>query len=148
MSDPELPPCEPTPDEVQYLEDRLYEHNSGATGIADGQLLAFLSRDESGRIIGGISGSTWGGGCEIRQFWVEQSHRRRGLGTLLFQAAEREARRRGCSQMLLMTFSFQAPQFYEKNGFEIVATIADHPQGHRNLLMRKCLDAGLAAASG
>jgi GNAT superfamily N-acetyltransferase len=148
MSDPELMACEPTPQEVQYLEDRLYEHNSGATGIADGQLLAFFSRDESGRIIGGICGNTWGGGCEIRQFWVEQSHRHRGLGTLLFRAAEREARRRGCNQMLLMTFSFQAPEFYERNGFELVATIADHPRGHRNLLMRKWLDAGRASASG
>lgn len=146
MSDSELMPCEPTPEDVQYLEDRLYEHNSGVTGITDGQLLAFLSRDESGRIIAGICGNTWGGGCEIRQFWVEQSHRHRGIGTLLFKAAEREARRRGCSQMLLMTFSFQAPEFYERNGFEVVATIADHPRGHRNLLMRKLLD-GPAAAS-
>ena len=148
MSDPELLPCEPTPEDVQYLEDRLYEHNSGATGISDGKLIGFFSRDESGRIIAGICGNTWGGGCEIRQFWVEQSHRDRGLGTLLFQAAEREARRRGCSQMLLMTFSFQAPEFYQRNGFEIVATISDHPRGHRNLLMRKRLDDGLAAASG
>lgn len=147
MGDPELIPCEPTLDDVQYLEDRLYEHNSGATGIADGQLLALLSRDESGRIIGGICGNTWGGGCEIRQFWVEPSHRHRGLGTRLFQAAEREARRRGCRQMLLMTFSFQAPEFYERNGFEIVATIADHPRGHRNLLMRKWLDSGRVATS-
>ena len=85
MSEPDLVPCQPTVDDVQYLEDRLYEHNSGATGISDGQLLAFLSRDESGRIIGGICGNTWGGGCEIRQVWVEQSHRHRGLGTLLFK---------------------------------------------------------------
>jgi hypothetical protein len=28
---------EPTPDEVQYLEDRLYEFNSAATGITDGE---------------------------------------------------------------------------------------------------------------
>jgi GNAT superfamily N-acetyltransferase len=110
MSAGEMTLSAPTPEDVQYLEDRLYEHNSGVTGIADGQLLAFLSRDESGRIIAGICGNTWGGGCEIRQFWVEQSHRHRGLGTLLFQAAESEARRRGCSQMLLMTFSFQAPR--------------------------------------
>jgi len=148
MSDSELLPREPTLDEVQFLEDRLYEHNSGATGITDGQLLAFFSRDESDRIIGGICGNTWGGGCEIRQFWVEQSHRHRGLGTQLFQAAEREARRRGCRQMLLMTFSFQAPEFYERHGFEIVATIADHPRGHRNLLMRKRLDVGSPVASG
>jgi len=38
-----------------------------------------------------------------------------------------------------MTFSFQAPAFYEKHGFEVVATIDDHPRGHRNSLMRKRL---------
>jgi ribosomal protein S18 acetylase RimI-like enzyme len=38
-----------------------------------------------------------------------------------------------------MTFSFQAPAFYERHGFEVLATIDDHPRGHRNLLMRKRL---------
>jgi hypothetical protein len=38
-----------------------------------------------------------------------------------------------------MTFSFQAPSFYERNGFEVVATIDDHPRGHKNFLMRKRL---------
>ena len=136
----ELTSIEPTPQDVEYLEDRVYEHNAGVTGIADGQLLAFLVRDDSGRIVAGICGNTWGGGCEIRQFWVEESQRRRGLGTRLFQAAEQEARRRGCTQMLLMTFSFQAPAFYARIGFEVVATIADHPRGHRNFLMRRRLE--------
>ena len=136
----ELTSIEPTPQDVEYLEDRVYEHNAGVTGIADGQLLAFLVRDDSGRIVAGICGNTWGGGCEIRQFWVEESQRRRGLGTRLLRAAEQEARRRGCTQMMLMTFSFQAPAFYERNGFEVVATIADHPRGHRNFLMRKRLE--------
>ena len=136
----ELTPIEPRPEDVEYLEDRIYEHNASVTGIADGQLLAFLLRDDSGRIVAGICGNTWGGGCEIRQFWVEESQRRRGLGTRLFQAAEQEARRRGCTQMLLMTFSFQAPAFYARIGFEVVATIADHPRGHRNFLMRKRLE--------
>ena len=140
MSAPELTPVEPTPDEVQYLEDRLYEYNSTVTGLADGQWLAFFVRDDSGRIVAGVSGTTWGGGCEIRQFWVEPSQRHRGLGTQLLRAAEQEARRRGCTQVVLMTFSFQAPAFYERRGFEVVATIADHPRGHRNLLMRKRLE--------
>ena len=132
---------EPTPDQVQYLEDRLYEFNSHVPGITDGEWLAILVRDERDRIVAGICGNTWGGCLEIRQFWVEESRRRQGLGTRLLGAAEQEARRRGCRQILLMTFSFQAPAFYAKHGFEVVATVDDHPRGHRNLLLRKRLDA-------
>jgi hypothetical protein len=39
-----------------------------------------------------------------------------------------------------MTFSFQAPAFYAKYGFEVLAVVDDHPRGHRNLLLRKRLD--------
>jgi len=138
----ELSPVEPSPEEVQYLEDRIYEHNSSATGIGDGQWLAFLVRDGSGRIVAGISGNTWGSVCEIRQFWVDEARRHQGLGTQLVRAVEDEASRRSCTQIVLMTFSFQAPLFYERNGFEVLATIADHPRGHKNLLMRKRLGVG------
>ena len=130
--------AEPTPGEVQYLEDRLYEFNSAATGITDGEWLAIFVWEDH-RIVAGICGNTWGGCAEIRQFWVEEARRKQGLGTRLLGAAEQEARRRGCSQMLLMTFSFQAPAFYAKHGFEIVAVVDDHPHGHKNMLLRKRL---------
>jgi N-acetylglutamate synthase-like GNAT family acetyltransferase len=138
MSEVTLIPVDPTADEVQYLEDRIYEFNSRATDIADGEPLAFFVRERD-HIVAGICGNTWGGACELRQFWVDESQRHCGLGTKLFQAAEQEARRRGCTQIVLMTFSFQAPAFYERHGFEVVATIDDHPRGYRNLLMRKGL---------
>lgn len=131
--------CEPTPEEVKYLEDRLYEFNSAATGIADGEWLAIFVRDDDGRIVAGICGNTWGGGCEIRQFWVEEARRKQGLGTRLLEAAEQEARRRGCRHMLLATFTFQAPAFYIKCGFEVLAVVDDHPRGYENMLMRKRL---------
>ena len=138
MSEVMLTPVDPTSDEMQYLEDRIYEYNSSVTDIADGKLLAFFVRERND-IVAGICGNTWGGTCELRQFWVVESQRGRGLGTKLFRAAEQEARRRGCTQIVLMTFSFQAPSFYERHGFEVLATIEDHPRGHRNLLMRKRL---------
>ena len=142
MRTPELVvSTEPTPGEVQYLEERLYEFNSAATGITDGEWLAIFVRDEDHRIVAGIAGNTWGGWAEIRQFWVEEARRKQGLGTRLLGAAEHEARRRGCRQMLLMTFSFQAPAFYAKHGFEVVAVVDDHPDGHNIMLLRKRLDA-------
>jgi N-acetylglutamate synthase-like GNAT family acetyltransferase len=90
------------------------------TGITDGEWLAIFERDEGDRIVAGICGNTWGGCLEIRQCWVEQSWRHQGLGTSLLRAAEQEARRRGCQQIFLTTFSFQAPAFYAKHGFEVV----------------------------
>jgi GNAT superfamily N-acetyltransferase len=127
----------PTPEQVQYLEDRLYEFNSSVTGITDGEWLAIFVEDGNGRIVAGICGNTWGGCLEIRQFWVEETRRKHGLGTTLLGAAEREARRRGCRQILLMTFTFQAPAFYARHGFEVIATVDDHPRGHKNLLLLK-----------
>jgi len=138
MSNVVLNAADPTPDDVQYLEDRIYEFNSSVTGIGDGEFLAFFVRDGE-RIAAGICGNTWGRTCEVRQFWVEESQRHCGLGTTLLHAAEQEARRRGCTQIILMTFSFQAPGFYRKHGFEVVATIDDAPHGYQNLLMRKQL---------
>lgn len=129
---------DPTPKQIQYLEDRLYEFNSSVTGINDGEWLAILVKDEE-RIVAGICGNTWGGCCEIRQFWVEESRRHQGLGTRLLGAAEQEARRRGCRQIVLTTFSFQAPAFYMKRGFKALATVDDYPCGHQSMLLRKYL---------
>jgi GNAT superfamily N-acetyltransferase len=146
MRTPELViSTEPAPDDVQYLEDRLYEFNSAETGITDGEWLAIFVRDDDHRIVAGICGNTWGGCAEIRQFWVEEGRRKQGLGTRLLGAAEREARRRGCRHMLLMTFSFQAPAFYAKRGFEVLAVVDQHPHGHKNLLLRKPLGESAAA---
>jgi GNAT superfamily N-acetyltransferase len=140
--------ADPTPEQVQYLEDRIYEFNSGATGITDGEWLAIFVRDDAGRIVAGVCGNTWGGCCEIRQLWVEESRRGRGMGSRLLAAAEHEARRRGCTRILLMTFSFQAPAFYARHGFTTLATVDGHPRGHRNLLMSKRLDDAVRDGTG
>ena len=130
---------EPRPGDVQFLEDRIYEFNAAATGIGGGEWLAIFVRDDAGRIVAGLGGNTWGSCLEIRQFWVEESRRRKGLGTKLYDAAEKEAVRRGCRQIVLNTFDFQAPGFYARLGFEVAAVIENHPHGHRNLLLRKRL---------
>lgn len=127
------------PADLQFIEDRLYEFNAAATGIDDGESLAICARDDDGRIVAAATGCTWGGCCEVRQLWVRDDLRRRGWGRALIEAAEVEARRRGCTQVVLSTHSFQAPGFYAALGYREIAAIAEYPRGHRNILMRKSL---------
>lgn len=134
----------PDRDDVQFLEDRLYDYNVAATGIDDGRFLAIFAREDGGRIIGGLYGWTWGACCHVRTLWVDESRRKRGLGTRLMALAEREARSRGATQMVLDTHSFQAPAFYRGLGFEVAGTYADYPRGHRQIFLRKPLDGSSA----
>ena len=129
-----------TPEEIDQLEDRLYAHNTAATGHRDGRGLGFEILDEDGARIGAIAGHSWGGVAEIKQLWVDPAHRGKGLGLALLDAALAEARRRGCRQAFLMTDDFQAPGLYERRGFTRLAEIADWPAGHVNTLMGLRLD--------
>jgi ribosomal protein S18 acetylase RimI-like enzyme len=123
----------------QFLVDRIYEFNSKATGHYDGKFFGGSRRNESGAIIGGFNGHTWGGCCVIANLWVHEKHRRRGLGEALLLAAEAEASRRGCERVVLSTHSFQAPKFYERLGYEKVAVIDDYPRGFTDFIYVKRL---------
>jgi GNAT superfamily N-acetyltransferase len=124
-----------------FLVDRIYDFNSQATGYFDGKMLGGSLRSEAGEIIAGFSGHTWGGCCEISHLWVSEQHRGRGLGTALLQAAEREARHRGCERVILATHSFQAPAFYERLGYERKYIIEGQPLGYSNIIYAKILEA-------
>jgi N-acetylglutamate synthase-like GNAT family acetyltransferase len=124
--------------EVDWLEDRLYEFNSGQTGLADGAGLAFVA-EADGETVGAAAGYTWGGICELRQVWVHEDWRGHGLGEKLMHRAVEEARQRGCAHVFLTTYDFQAPDFYAKLGFQRIAEIADKPLGHTELVMRLSL---------
>lgn len=121
-----------SPEELQFLEDRLYEFNSAQTGLDDGQLFAFLVRNEQEEIVAGVSGWTWAHACEIRTLWVHPDFRGQGYGQSLLEAAEQEAQARGCKIILLNTYSFQAPAFYQKHGYELAWQLNDFPPGHRS----------------
>jgi ribosomal protein S18 acetylase RimI-like enzyme len=125
--------------DVQFLDDRIDEENMARTAIRDARLLAIFRRDDQNVIVAGLYGWTWGRCCEVKTLWVHERWRKRGLGTRLMAAAEDEARRRGATQMVLSTHSFQAPALYRRLGFELVGRIEEYPVGHQSLLFRKRL---------
>ena len=70
---------------------------------------------------------------------MTESLRGRGHGRQLLAAAEHYAVERGCTRAWLTTFSFQAPEFYPKLGYEPFAVLEDHPLGHRHHFLQKRL---------
>jgi ribosomal protein S18 acetylase RimI-like enzyme len=121
-----------------FLEARLYDFNAGATGRADGMGLCFTVED-GGRIVAGAAGFSWAGFAQVRELWVDEAYRRQGLGTELMAAAEREAARRGCIQLQVTTYSFQAPDFYRRLGFVEVARVPGHQDGYDSIYLVKQL---------
>jgi len=120
------------------IEQRLYEFNMDATGYRDGLDLGFVV-EAAGEVVAAAAGYTWGGICEVKTLWVHAEHRRAGLGSTLMAQAIEEARRRGCRLLFLTTYDFQAREFYERLGFECIATIPDKPLGHVEHIMRRTL---------
>lgn len=129
-----------TPTEIDEVEDHLYAHNSAATGHHDGQGLGFVTRDDSGRLIGVAAGYTWAGVSELKQMWVDEAHRGRGHARVLLSAFVDEARKRGVRRIWVASYDFQAPAMYEKAGFERIATFDGWPEGHVNVILCKQLD--------
>ena len=127
----------PALEDVRFLEDRLYEYNVTQTGVDDGQWLAIFIRDDQQTIRAGIEGWTWCGSCYIRSLWVHETCRGQGYGTKLLQAAEHEAVARGCRHMVLDSYNFQAPGFYQKLGYEVFAVLDEHPRHQRNYYLHK-----------
>lgn len=129
----------PDRDDVQFIEDRVDEFNMQRTGITDARLLSTMMRDHTGEVIAGIYGWTWGRCCEIKTLWVHERLRGAGIGRRLMLGAEGEARRRGATQIVLSTHSFQAPDFYRRLGFERIGQVENYPAGHQSIYLRKHL---------
>jgi GNAT superfamily N-acetyltransferase len=130
---------EPSPQDVRALEDGLYRYNVQQTARGDGRWLATFVRDDNGAVMAGLSGWTWAGWLKIANLWVREDLRRHGHGTSLLAAAENEARARGCSRATLDTYSFQAPDFYQRFGYKIVAAVDDFPPRHKHYTLVKDL---------
>lgn len=124
-------------DVIQFLDDMIYEYNSSLISKNDGNLFAKIIRDENSNIIGGISGWMWAMVSEITLFWVKEEFRNNGLGKMLLNAAEDEIIKKGCTTILLRSYSFQAPLFYEKNGYKTVYILDDFPAGYKHYTLVK-----------
>ena len=117
----------------------LSDFNHQRGGIGAVTPLTIAAKDSEGTLVGGLVGDTGWGWPYVNLLWVADGHRRHGIGRQLLRAAEVEGVRRGCAYAYLRTFDFQAPGFYERQGYVTFAVQEDFPVGHRGFYLRKDL---------
>jgi ribosomal protein S18 acetylase RimI-like enzyme len=98
-----------------------------------------VARNENGIIIGGIAGSTYLSSLEIEVLWVSEAYRGQSIASQLLNEIETEAKEAGCLLAHLTTYSFQAPSFYQKNGYVVCGEIEGFPDNIKLYTLKKLL---------
>jgi GNAT superfamily N-acetyltransferase len=118
----------------------LDAYNVQQAGDYHFQRICFTLQDEQGQIAGGVLGEMfWDYWFHVDLMWVKEELRGQGYGQRLLAAVEEEARRRGAKFVFLDTFSFQAPEFYKKYGYQVFGELPDFPPGHKRYFLTKQL---------
>lgn len=131
---------DPAPEDVRVVEDGLDAFNALHLGDVGWERLNLLLRGADRSVVGGLLGDFYCGWLFIRILWMGEAHRGGGHGAALMREAEAEAARRGCVGVWLDTFSFQAPGFYRKLGYEEFGRLDGYPPPHSRFYLRKLLE--------
>lgn len=132
----------PNPADLQTISSGLQSHNAQYIGdVATEEEIRFsvFAKDENGRVVGGTRAvGTWNW-LNIEVIWVDEEARGAGVGRRLLTRTEEFAMKSGFYSVLLETTSFQAREFYEKQGYAVFGKLDDYPEGHTMYYMKKTL---------
>jgi GNAT superfamily N-acetyltransferase len=98
-----------------------------------------IEAHEDGRYLGGLQARCGVDWVYVELLAVDEDARRRGVGGALLARLEDEARARGMTGVWLDTFTFQAPGFYERQGYTSFGRIDDYPRGQARVFYTKRL---------
>ena len=88
----------------------------------------YLTREEEGNLIALLHAQQVLENIHIKALVVDKEHQKKGLGASLLAELEEKAEKAGVSSITLSTKSYQAKDFYIKQGYEIYANLEDMPQ--------------------
>jgi len=98
-------------------------------------LAVSLYRDDD--FLGGLAGYTAWEWLFVKWLWIREDARGAGLGARALEAAENEARKRGCRAAWLDTVNPAARALYARCGYETFGELADFHAGQARYFMQK-----------
>lgn len=118
------------PKDYKVLSDGMLLYHSQKGHRRTSEIINIFLKDKDKKVVGGIVATVLWNGIEINSLWVEESLRGQGLGRKLVDAAEKEGKKRGCTIIYTNTFTWQAPDFYEKLGYTLYGKLENFPPGN------------------
>jgi ribosomal protein S18 acetylase RimI-like enzyme len=132
----------PTQEEANLIQKGLEDYNREQTqGEFDnpGIEIDLVLKDAEGNVVGGLNASTMVRVMHLEVLWVAEEYRKLGYGRDLVLEAERIGHAKGCITSQTMSFSFQAPGFYQKIGYEVLGIYDGYPDGITEYVLMKRL---------
>jgi GNAT superfamily N-acetyltransferase len=102
------------------------------------QISLFL-KDENGLVRGGLLGEVCWNWLEIHTLMVDEDIRKFGYGSKLLSEIEQIALEKKCDFIKVDTLSFQALDFYEKNGYQVFGSIDNVGREFKHYYLKKDL---------
>ncbi|MGZ9582992.1 GNAT family N-acetyltransferase [Paenibacillus marinisediminis] len=87
------------------------------------QEVQLFLKDADGHTYGGLIGEICWNWMEVQYLCIDEAYRKSGYGSQLLAEAEQLAREKKCEFIKLDTLSFQALDFYKKQGYEVWGAI-------------------------
>ncbi|SFB45466.1 Acetyltransferase (GNAT) family protein [Rhizobium sp. NFR07] len=129
----------PSGEHLDVILKGLTAYNEAEVGPADRIPLAVLIRDDGGDVIGGLSGYTSWGWLFTQLLFIPEQLRGQGMAAKLLDAAENEARGRGCGGAWIDTFNPLALKAYQRQGYEIFGELPAFVGDRTRTFLRKKL---------
>lgn len=131
-----------TKDETKYICQKLVEYNKrNAASLKEQytETINLVLKDKAGAVMGGILCTMYMHCLYIDVLWVDEACRGTGYGAKLLSEAEKIAKGKGCNMIHTDTFSFQAPDFYMKNGYELFGVLDGFPDDIKRYYLKKSI---------
>lgn len=125
----------------QELWKGLLRFNRQHAGSLHYRKTVLCARDGKGKLLGGLIMQSYWRETYIELLWLSDRARGAGTGAKLIAEAERRAHRYGSHLIHLNTYSFQAPGFYERQGYRRFGALSGSPRGRRRYFYMKQLRA-------
>ena len=130
-----------TDKEQHILWDGIEDFTQKIVGDTGRNELCYLLHDEKGTMIGGIQGNYDNfGWLWIDSLWVSPAVRGSGYGIKLLEKIESEAHKNGAKNSHLTSFSYQASEFYKKQGYTVFGELENYCEGHSRFWLKKELN--------